>query len=96
MKIRLLLSLIFVCTASILHAQDVTKKEVLFQTSKELTLDARDKFSKAILVAKEKGWPIQYTAQNKTRAKLIGIDEKGWPKYYIGFADPDLQNQYNI
>lgn len=88
MKIRLLLPLIFVFTAVILNAQDATKKEVLLQTSKELALEARNKFSKAVLAAKEKGWPIQYASQNQNNAKLISVDEKGWPKYYIGFADP--------
>jgi hypothetical protein len=88
MKIRLLFPLIFVFTATILHAQDATKKEVLMQTSKELALEARNKFSKAVLAAKEKGWPIQYASQNQNNAKLISVDEKGWPKYYIGFADP--------
>jgi ribonuclease HII len=88
MKIRLLLPLIFVFTAAILNAQDATKKEVLMQTSKELALEARNKFSKAVLAAKEKGWPIQYASQNQNNAKLISVDEKGWPKYYIGFADP--------
>jgi hypothetical protein len=88
MKIRHLIPLIFVFIATILHAQDATKKEVLMQTSKELALDARNKFSKAVLAAKEKGWPIQYASQNQNNAKLIGVDEKGWPKYYIGFTDP--------
>jgi hypothetical protein len=88
MKIRLLLPLIFVCASTILHAQDATKKEVLMQTSKELALEARNKFSKAVLAAKEKGWPIQYASQNQNNAKLMGVDENGWPKYYIGFADP--------
>ena len=88
MKIRLFIPLIFVFTATILHAQDATKKEVLMQTSKELALEARNKFSKAVLAAKEKGWPIQYASQNQNNAKLISVDEKGWPKYYIGFADP--------
>ena len=88
MKIRLFIPLIFVFAASILHAQDATKKEVLIQTSKELALDARNKFSKAVLAAKEKGWPIQYASQNQNNAKLIGVDEKGWPKYYVSFADP--------
>ena len=88
MKLRLFIPLIFVCTASILQAQDATKKELLIQTSKALALDARNKFSKAVLAAKEKGWPIQYASQNQANAKLIGVDDKGWPKYYIGFADP--------
>ena len=88
MKIRLFIPFIFVFIVSILQAQDATKKELLIQTSKELALEARNKFSKAVLAAKEKGWPIQYASQNQTNAKLIGVDEKGWPKYYIGFADP--------
>ena len=88
MKRRILIPLIFVFIATILHAQDATKKEVLILTSKELALDARTKFSKAVLAAKEKGWPIQYTSLGQSNAKLISVDEKGWPKYYIGFADP--------
>ena len=88
MKIHLFIPLIFVFTASILQAQDATKKERLIQTSKALALDARNKFSKAVLAAKEKGWPIQFASQNQANAKLIGVDDKGWPKYYIGFADP--------
>ena len=88
MKIRLFILLIFVFTASILKAQEAIKKERLIQTSKELALDARNKFSKAVIAAKEKGWPIQYASQNQNNAKLIGVNEKGWPKYYISFADP--------
>ena len=88
MKIRLFILLIFVFTASILKAQEAIKKERLIQTSKELALDARNKFSKAVIAAKEKGWPIQYASQNQHNAKLIGVNEKGWPKYYISFADP--------
>jgi len=88
MKIRHFILLIFVCTASILQAQEAIKKERLIQTSKELALDARNKFSRAVIAAKEKGWPIQYASQNQNSAKLMGINEKGWPKYYISFADP--------
>lgn len=88
MKLRLLMPLFLVCCATILHAQDATKKDVLIRTSKELALDARNKFAKAILAAKEKGWPIQYVSQNQNNAKLISVNEEGWPKYYIGFNDP--------
>ncbi len=88
MKSRLLLPLVLVLTSCILNAQDATKKEVLIQTSNNLALDARNNFSKAILAAKQKGWPIQYASRNQTNARLIGVDAMGWPKYYIGFADP--------
>lgn len=88
MKIRLLIPFIFIFFGTILYAQDATKKEVLFQTSKVLALDARNKFSKAVLAAKEKGWPLQYASQNQTISKLIGVDEQGWPRYYVSFVDP--------
>ncbi len=88
MKSRLLLPFIFVLTSYILNAQDATKKEVLIQTSNNLALDARNNFSRAILAAKQKGWPIQYASRNQTNARLIGVDATGWPKYYIGYADP--------
>ena len=80
--------LIFAFTTNLLFAQDATKKDVLIQTSNNLALDARNNFSKAVLAAKEKGWPIQYVSRNQSNAKLIGVDANGWPKYYISFADP--------
>ncbi len=88
MKRCLLLPLVFVLLAHLSNAQDATKKELLLQTSNNLALDARNNFSKAVLAAKEKGWPIQYISRNQSNAKLIGVDAKGWPKYYVGFADP--------
>lgn len=88
MKKCFLLTIILACSINLLHAQKVTKKEVLISTSNNLALDARNNFSKAVIAAKEKGWPIQYTSRNHTNAKLIGVNAMGWPKYYIGFADP--------
>ena len=88
MKKCFLLPILFVCAINMLLAQEATKKDVLVQTSNNLALDARNNFSKAVLAAKEKGWPLQYASRNKTNARLIGVDATGWPKYYIGFADP--------
>ena len=88
MKKCFLLPILFVCAINVVLAQEATKKDVLVQTSNNLALDARNNFSKAVLAAKEKGWPLQYASRNKTNARLIGVDAMGWPKYYIGFADP--------
>ena len=89
MKKCLILSFLWMATISnLLHAQEATKTVVLKQTSTNLALEARANFSKAVLVAKQNGWPIRYTSRNQNNAKLIGVDAKGWPKYYIGFADP--------
>jgi hypothetical protein len=88
MKRCIFISFLLICSINILHAQDAMKKEVLMQISNNLALDARDNFSKAVLAAKQKGWPIKYASRNQSNAKLIGVDAMGWPKYYIGFADP--------
>ncbi len=88
MKNSFLLLICLFCTISSALAQEATKKEVLLQTSNNLAIDARNNFSKAVLAAKEKGWPIQYASRNQNNAKLIGVNAMGWPKYYVGYADP--------
>ena len=88
MKRCFLFSLSLAYSIGFAFAQEATKKDVLMQTSNKLALDARNNFSKAVLAAKEKGWPIQYASRNQNNAKLISVDAKGWPKYYVGFADP--------
>ncbi len=88
MKKCFFIPLLLICSLNIIFAQDATKKEVLMQTSNNLSLEAREQFSKAVLAAKKNGWPIRYASRNQTNASLIGVDAKGWPKYYIGFADP--------
>ena len=69
-------------------AQVTTKTSELMSTANSLTLNARANFSKAIITASQKGWPLQYKNRNQFNAKLMGVDAKGWPKYYIGYADP--------
>ena len=88
MKKCFFIPLLLICSLNIIFAQDATKKEVLMQTSNNLSLESREQFSKAVLAAKKNGWPIRYASKNQTNASLIGVDAKGWPKYYIGFADP--------
>jgi hypothetical protein len=88
MKKQLLLPLFFVFILNTIQAQEATKKEILMETSNKLSLEAREKFSKAVLLAKQNGWPLKYQSNNQNNASLIGVDSKGWPKYYIGFADP--------
>lgn len=88
MKKCFLLTIILACFINLLHAQKATKKEVLIHTSNNLAMDARNNFSRAVIAAREKGWPIQYASRNHTNARLISVNAMGWPKYYIGFADP--------
>jgi Subtilase family/GEVED domain/Secretion system C-terminal sorting domain len=88
MKKQLILLFFMIALLNIVQAQEVTKKETLLKTSKELLLESRDKFSKAVLAATKNNWPLKYKSGNQNSAKLISVDAKGWPKYYIGFADP--------
>lgn len=68
--------------------QIATQKEALIKTSKLLDQNIRASFSKAVLSAKEKGWPLSYQSGSNQQAKLVGIDAFGQPKYYISFIDP--------
>lgn len=56
MKKQLLLPLFFVFILNTIQAQEATKKEILMETSNKLSLEAREKFSKAVLLAKQNGW----------------------------------------
>lgn len=74
------------CTVSL--AQNQTNKLVLINTAKTLEQESRASYSAAIILAKEKGWPLFYTSKNNSIASLIGVDAFGQPRYKVGLADP--------
>lgn len=88
MKKMFFLFLLYILTSKSVFAQTTTKSSELMSTANSLTLNARANFSKAIITASQKGWPVQYKNRNQFNAKLISVDAKGWPKYYISYADP--------
>ena len=71
-----------------LNAQFRTSKLVLLNTAKSLDLESRDSYSKAVIKAKEKGWPLFYKSKNNTTNSLMGIDAFGQPIYFTSFSDP--------
>jgi len=78
--------LLALCIVSL--AQNQTNKLVLINTAKILEQESRASYSAAIILAKEKGWPLFYTSKNNSIASLIGVDAFGQPRYKVGFADP--------
>ena len=71
-----------------LNAQVKTSKLVLLNTAKSLDLESRNSYSKAVIKAKEKGWPLFYKSKNNTTNSLKGIDAFGQPIYFTSFSDP--------
>ena len=69
-------------------AQNQTNKLVLINTAKTLEQESRASYSAALILAKEKGWPLFYTSKNNSIASLIGVDAFGQPRYKVGFTDP--------
>ena len=69
-------------------AQNQTNKLVLINTAKTLEQESRASYSAALILAKEKGWPLFYRSKNNSIASLIGVDAFGQPRYKVGFTDP--------
>ena len=74
------------CTVSL--AQNGTNKLVLINTAKTLEQESRSTYAAAIILAKEKGWPLFYRSKNNSIASLIGVDAFGQPRYKVGLTDP--------
>jgi len=74
------------CTVTL--AQNQTNKLVLINTAKTLEQESRASYAAALILAKEKGWPLFYTSKNNSIASLIGVDAFGQPRYKVGLADP--------
>jgi len=73
---------------SSLHAQDVTRKDVLNNAAKSFETASRANFSKAVIKSAEHGWPLEYQSRNNRHSSLVGIDQFGLPIYLTTFADP--------
>jgi len=87
MKHFLLLSFLFLISLAI-QAQNEKQKIALLNSAKYFEINSRANYTKAILKAKENGWPIRYKSRNNASVNLVGVDAFGQPKYLTTFADP--------
>ncbi len=64
------------------NAQVTTNTSILRQASLDFRTHENDNYAKALLLAKQKGWPLVIKGHNNQIATLIGVDAFGFPKYY--------------
>ena len=77
-----LAALVLAANSLAVQAQERTNVAVLNKTSKQLKESENQNFSKALELAKEKGWPVSYKVDAYNIAFLIGVDALGQPIYY--------------
>ncbi|HEY4149283.1 MAG TPA: S8 family serine peptidase, partial [Chitinophagaceae bacterium] len=76
----------FLCFMTIaVQAQVQTNTAILSQASKAFRASENDNYAKALLLAKQKGWPLVITGRNNKIATLVGVDVFGFPKYYVAY-----------
>ena len=64
-------------------AQVITNKDLLETASRNYRALEETNYTKALKMAKEKGWDLIIQSSNGRKGKLVGIDAQGHPKYYI-------------
>lgn len=81
---RLKLLIVFVVFFAIKGAaQLTTNSELLERSGHSLRLVENANHAKALLLAKQKGWPLTIKTKSGKSGTLIGVDGFGFPKYYI-------------
>lgn len=89
--INILLLLSFSFTTSIYAQNAEEKKKILSQTNTsdlklikdQLAKSKKEKYEKAIVLAKKNGWPIKFSSTNGTFSEIKEITEKGFPLYRV-------------
>lgn len=83
-KSSLFITLVALCFITIaLQAQVTTNTAELSRASKGFRAAEDDNYAKALVMAKQKGWPLVITGRNNRIATLVGVDVFGFPKYYV-------------
>lgn len=65
------------------EAQVSTNVKALENASQGIRLRERSSYTKALSLAKQKGWPLTITGRNGGKGVLVGVDAFNFPKYYI-------------
>ncbi|SDX13643.1 Por secretion system C-terminal sorting domain-containing protein [Hydrobacter penzbergensis] len=64
-------------------AQVSTNNKILEQAARGYRILEDDGYTRALSMAKQKGWPLVITGKNGAKAVLVGVDAFNYPKYYI-------------
>ncbi len=82
-KNALLLFCICCFTGTAIQAQTVTNTTILKEAAVTFKLRSNANYTRAMILAKEKNWPLSFTSKKGSLAVLVGVDEFDKPKYYI-------------
>lgn len=76
----------FFCLTTIaLRAQVSTNATVLARASQEMGLAGKNNYARALLLARQNGWPLTISSHNNQVGRLVGVDTFGFPKYYVTY-----------
>jgi hypothetical protein len=83
MKKTALIIVWFCGFALMASAQTFTNNRILDQAAIAYKLAFNANYTKAMAMAKQRGWPTTIDSKNGRRGVLVGVDELGYPKYYM-------------
>ncbi len=73
--------------AFIVSAQVETNTSLLRQAAIDYKMAGDANYAKALLLAKQRGWPLTINGKRGNRAILTGVDDKGFPNYTTTFSN---------
>jgi hypothetical protein len=83
---KLVLIIVGFCGLSgLVSAQTVTNTRRLNELTASLKLTANANYTKAVTLARQKGWPLTFATRNGGKAVLVSVDMFGLPQYYVTF-----------
>lgn len=67
----------------ITDAQVATNIQVLKNAAQGISLKERSEYTKAMLLAKQRNWPLSIRSKDGRLATLVGVDAFNFPKYFV-------------
>ena len=85
---RIVLFFIWICGLSgMVSAQVETNTRILKQAAVDYKIAGDANYSKALTLAKQRGWPLTIKGKEGKMATLVGVDNMGFPKYIVTFSN---------
>lgn len=81
---KIVLPFLWICGfTGMVAAQEFTNTRILNQAAIGYRISGNANYTRALLLAKTKGWPLSITAREGRTGVLVGVDDFGLPKYYM-------------
>lgn len=81
---KIVLPFLWICGfTGMVAAQEFTNTRILNQAAIGYRISGNANYTRALLLAKTKGWPLSITAREGRTGVLVGMDDFGLPKYYM-------------